>query len=139
MKTYTVAEVAAMKNPSRKTILETGLRTYLEDPSKRCRGEGECYYSGETASKPNSPGCMIGQFLSPEDRLKADGEGTMSVFAVINRAVRLGIQLPTWMNSKNECFLRECQELHDYKYNWNGEGLTAAGQERLQYIKNAYL
>lgn len=78
---------------------------------------------------PNSPGCAIGQFMSPD--LAAKCQGTIT--DLFNDKEHLH-QLPSWMVEMGRGFLVVIQDLHDEESLWNDAGLTDYGKSRYNKI-----
>lgn len=95
---------------TREEFLLDTLEYYSQDPSRRCFHTETriCYYSPVNADNPNSEGCAIGRWLSPDLQLKLDNESypginTDDVFE----------QLPDNLQQLGQSFLSSVQSLHD--------------------------
>lgn len=114
------------------------LAIFVKTPSKRCvRTIGEsdvlnCKYSGKTLGL-DTEGCIIGLFLSEEDRLKADQVDIDGVYDLVDMARKHNITIPTWFR-EYECLLVDFQCLHDEDINWKKTGLSAHGKRELNHI-----
>lgn len=87
--------------------------------NNRATAEYRCVYR----ATPTSPGCAIGQFMSPD--LAAKCQGTIGdVF----RYAEYRHQLPIWMVEMGREFLSSIQRLHDEVVYWNDGGLNSYGK-----------
>ena len=115
--------------------LADNLAYYVNDPSKRCKNDKGCYYSGETAKK-DSEGCFVGRLLTPEDRIKADNGltfGASGVNSLCNKAEDLGSTIPDIIKD-NEKLMINFQKFHDSDEYWTETGLTNEGKGTLRMI-----
>lgn len=120
----------------KKTIEERfneAVNYYDKSPKKRCRTHVGCYYSGDTIGK-NTKGCMIGQFMTPKNRIEADSyRGGVGI--LISRHSEL---FPKWMLGLDVDMLRDFQELHDYESYWSDNGISTKGIDSLMQICEDY-
>lgn len=75
----------------------------------------------------NSPGCAIGQFLSPKTAKKLDKESAEGIYGVM-AAVDTCKLIPQWMEEMHPEFLHYLQCFHDRKENWDANGLSSEGK-----------
>jgi hypothetical protein len=80
------------------------------------------------AATETSPGCAIGRFIPP------DGKFDLQKVCGIEKAIRIGNQLPDWMMEMGIDFLADVQSLHDVADCWNDSGLSARGKEEVMDI-----
>lgn len=110
--------------------LLTGLAYYTADTNRRCTSDGDtCFYSPVTAEKEGkSEGCWVGKDMTPENRLKADALGIVSVCALKVQAL-----LPDNLKVLPIDYLMMCQKFHDTDEHWDNKGLTGKGKAFLKY------
>lgn len=91
------------------------------------------------AASERSPGCAIGK----EDPIFAqfdDADNSSSIKSVFQYEQVTGKTIvPDWMRDFGATFLQAIQDLHDNADNWNENGLTAFGRERVDYVKRRIL
>lgn len=111
---------------------------YAKDPKKRRNIDGEkCKYSGKTTGK-QTKGCMVGYFLTPAQRLKADSReisGASGLIAVDD--LYLTMEVPRIV-SKNVGLMTDLQNLHDAEGYWDEKGLSVFGKNRVKDIIQDY-
>lgn len=117
-------------------LLAEKLAIFTNDSSKRCfilnkKGNAYCKYSG-TSLNIDAEGCLIGLFLSKEDRIKADINNVGSAIDLIRKAKDIEIVIPDWFYEVNEQLLNKFQSLHDIQKYWGENGLTNDGKNFLQ-------
>lgn len=115
---------------TKEQILIEGLKTYLEDPSRRSLVNEDCAFNGS-----NGTHCFVGQFMP--DELKELGEsmahndsdvhGLLSYYEdeLLNHPV---------INEENSEFLSYCQSLHDADSFWTEDSISEEGVEYLEKI-----
>ena len=86
---------------------------------------GTCVYR----ASGTSPGCAIGQFLSPDLADRCAG----SITTVFNNEKHYA-DVPAWMKEMGLQFLIHVQVLHDRSKHWDEKGLTALGRMAYQEI-----
>lgn len=125
---------------SKEEFLLDMLEYYAVDPEgRRCRGEGMCFYSPETANKPTSEGCAVGRKL---DR---------SVANAIDKKYPCGLGIrdimderfegiPDYMYDLGYKFIGDCQNLHDVSENWDFTkmSLSLIGQIEVETLIKDY-
>ena len=119
-------------------LLAEKLSIFVNDSSKRCfiltkEFKNKCKYSGTTLNI-DAEGCLIGLFLSKEDRVKADINKVGSVIDLINRAKELEIVIPDWFYKVDKYLLNKFQSLHDVPNYWDENGLSKDGKKFLQNL-----
>lgn len=90
---------------------------------------GDCVY----ISTDKSPGCAIGRHIPAELGKKLDdapfsGVSNDDIFNA----------LPYSLKELTKQFLTDIQELHDTAWNWNEEGLTETGKNRVLELKKEF-
>lgn len=119
---------------TREEFLLDTLEYYSQDPSRRCFHTETriCYYSPVNADNPNSEGCAIGRWLSPDLQLKLDDETYPGVD--IDDVFE---QLPDNLQQLGQSFLASVQFLHDSN-SWREGGVINYNIERLKKIIQEY-
>lgn len=100
----------------------------------RCLSVGTtCHYSPVFAQKQGlSKGCAIGRHLDPELAYQIDKETEGKDSCIRNIFSRY--PLPDWMIALGVDFLFCIQDLHDYGYYWDSEGLSEEGKKQVRGI-----
>lgn len=108
---------------------------FHKNPKKRCISEGGCRYNGATLGL-NTKGCLIGRMLPLKVREQLDELAPMSV----SRIWETGIEgVPKFiMDEGNSRILDDFQGLHDYSHNWDNNGLSSRGIQRLNSLIHEY-
>lgn len=117
-----------MKTLSEK--LAKNLEYYTNDPTKRCRKEGECKYLGETLGL-KTKGCFVGSLLPYQTRKLVDEYIVGDVETLVEREKELDYKLPKII-TENVNLMGRFQNLHDMDQYWDEYGLTDEGKRYLQ-------
>ena len=124
-----------MTNEKLSKKIADALMYYVNDTDKRCIDGTLCKYSG-TSLGIRTKGCLIGQFLTPKDRYRADEVGAEDVHNLIEIAENEGINLPNFIYN-NPSLMSSLQAIHDNSDNWNlkkKQGLSKSGKARIHNI-----
>lgn len=126
-------------------FLTDTIRYYSEDVNRRCTdGFENCYYDPASVNKQDiSEGCAIGRHLPQELKEKIDNYyGSLgAIDEVYEDYEETGIKPEEFPESLIELglkFLTDMQCLHDYESHWQKGGLTEAGKEYVDKIKDKY-
>lgn len=126
-------------------FLTDTIRYYSDDVNRRCTtGSGQCYYNPASVNKQEiSEGCAIGRHLPQSLKEKLDkwygSEGAIE--DVYEDDEETGIkpeEFPESLIDLGLKFLTDIQCLHDYENHWQKSGLTEAGKEYVDKIKDKY-
>jgi len=120
------------------------LEVYVKDPSKRCVKisgfNSICRYSSESLNKVGD-GCLVGAFLTPADRIKADkffaDKQNSSVRALSKHKEEMGVTVPKIIGDNLGLFA-QLQELHDEEENWEENSISTVGKQRLENLIVVY-
>ncbi len=118
------------QNKKRLEVLQDTVKYYTTNVKRRCVDKNnECSYSAKTLNK-SSQGCAVGRLIPPKLRLEWDKKYP-------NKSIS-GIQcketLPENLLELGINFLNDLQSLHDQPNNWDKEGLTQRGLDRVEQI-----
>lgn len=140
------AEVIDNPTLSTEEKLEFILKDTIEyfNLKNRCTDTRFCYYSPETLNiQGESEGCAVGRLLTPESAQLIDKTvkpeqsgssiGNLASVKSLNKDLTF---LPFMMDNRK--FFSNLQSLHDYKPNWNEEGLAKAGIEEIKRFNKKY-
>lgn len=83
----------------------------------------ECLYHPDLSVTPKSIGCAIGMYIGWKTAKEMDYYGFID-------DVPLDM-LPEWMRDLNRDFLKKCQSLHDNGFNWDDDGLSENGKDKV--------
>lgn len=100
----------------------------------RCESNGSCLY---TPYSTETQGCAIGRFLTPEAQVAYDESSECAINYVFARDLLRSLA-PEWMQKMPVKFLLAVQLLHDISSNWDSNGLTVKGWERVKEICTIY-
>lgn len=106
--------------------LAKGLEYYTSKPERRSVAGTHCFYDGSKKRGVRTKGCFVGQFLTPENRKKADECGAFNSPNLIELMRAEPELLPKWIRDNSE-IVRRFQLLHDGSSYWNEEGLSPEG------------
>ena len=109
--------------------LAEALNYYVVKPSRRCRTEKACAYSGVTLGI-KTKGCIVGYFLSAKQRLEWDKAG-VSCLSYLNTK---GVNKTPKIILDNLNTFERFQALHDGTNYWDEKGLTDKGIGILKII-----
>lgn len=115
---------------TKEQILIEGLKTYLEDPSRRSLVHRNCAFNGS-----NGNHCFVGQFMP--DKLKKLGESMphnySDVHGLLSHYEDELLNHPV-INEENLEFLLYCQSLHDANDHWTEDSISVEGIKYLEKI-----
>lgn len=101
--------------------------------TNRCESSDRaCKYSPITIDKKETEGCAIGRHLDPDLAYQIDKELERKNNAIENVMDRYS--LPEWMIQLGKDFLSRVQLLHDYTSNWDTQGLSERGWDKVKSI-----
>lgn len=111
-------------------FLEDTIAFYSVDPKGRraVNDTGHCKYRIFDKNDNKVASCAIGRYI-PDDKYKPDLEGEF-----IQKMQIKGIISPKIRGLEND-FLVSVQRLHDGKHFWDENGLTPAGEERAEELR----
>jgi len=119
-----------MKKSTSKRLAEA-LKYYIDNPKRRCKdSSGHCNYSGD-ASTHRTRGCMVGQFLTPDQRREADKN------SYTPREISTKLDRVDPIIGSNVDLMDGLQILHDSDRFWDNQGLNNRGIERVKSIVNS--
>ena len=98
-------------------------------------GQCACQYSASAFS----PGCAIGRWLPEELSYKMDVEYRgASIYSMV-KIPEIWDQFPSELKELGVDFLFLIQDLHDNSCNWEQNGLSFTGKNRVEFIKDSIL
>jgi len=107
---------------------------YTVDPEgRRCRNDGNCWYSPETANKPTSEGCAIGRKLDRNVANLIDKEHCLGI-GISSLMDETDNDLPDFMYELGCSFLEACQSIHDKDDNWDFANMCLTNEGRLNVL-----
>lgn len=113
-------------------FLDETVQYFSENTNRRCATEASCFYNPVAAGKKGkSQGCAIGRKMTSAQKLNAPQNthvGMLDKKYIPKSLINFPIE-----------FLRSVQSLHDNGMNWDYDGLTSRGVEKVLKIRQEYL
>lgn len=102
---------------------------YSKDVKRRCTSGITCAYSPKSVGKEGiSEGCAIGRHMTPANQVKADAYAEFNNSSVDKIDEKL---IPKKLINLGIPFLVQMQRLHDASQNWDEDGLTVIGKQKV--------